>query len=99
MSHYMFQAKPDYSFAYGVEDPETGNAQNHKEIRDGDTVRGEYNLIEPDGTLRTVRYTADSKNGFQATVHYSAGAAPPVPQVSRSPPPPPQHADYGDDRY
>ena len=73
------------------------NAQNHKEIRDGDTVRGEYNVIEPDGTLRTVRYTADAKNGFQATVHYSAGAAPPVPQVSK-PPLPPQRGnnyDYG----
>lgn len=59
------QAKPDYQYAYGVEDPHTGNLQNHKEHRDGDVVRGEYSLVEPDGSIRLVRYTADPKNGFQ----------------------------------
>lgn len=59
------QAKPDYTYAYGVEDPHTGNLQNHKEQRDGDVVRGEYSLVEPDGSVRLVRYTADPKNGFQ----------------------------------
>lgn len=60
-----FQAKPDYQYSYGVEDPHTGNTQNHKETRDGDTVKGEYSLVEADGTVRVVKYTADSKNGFQ----------------------------------
>ncbi|XP_049866469.1 cuticle protein 21-like isoform X2 [Pectinophora gossypiella] len=64
-----YVAKPDYTYAYGVEDPHTGNLQNHKEHRDGDVVRGEYSLVEPDGSVRLVRYTADPKNGFQATVH------------------------------
>ncbi|XP_068630718.1 larval cuticle protein A2B-like [Battus philenor] len=64
-----YVAKPDYHYAYGVEDPHTGNQQNHKEQRDGDVVTGEYSLVEPDGSLRIVRYTADPKNGFQATVH------------------------------
>lgn len=59
------QAKPDYHYAYGVEDPHTGNLQNHKESRDGDVVHGEYSLVEPDGSVRLVRYTADPKNGFQ----------------------------------
>lgn len=59
------QAKPDYTYAYGVEDPHTGNLQNHKEHRDGDVVQGEYSLVEPDGSIRLVRYTADPKNGFQ----------------------------------
>ncbi|CAB3243155.1 unnamed protein product [Arctia plantaginis] len=68
-----YVAKPDYHYAYGVEDPHTGNLQNHKEQRDGDVVRGEYSLVEPDGSVRLVRYTADPKNGFQATVHKSAG--------------------------
>lgn len=61
------QAKPDYHYAYGVEDPLTGNQQNHKEHRDGDVVRGEYSLVEPDGSVRLVRYTADPKNGFQVS--------------------------------
>jgi hypothetical protein len=62
------QAKPDYKFGYGVEDSKTGNKQTHEESRDGDVVRGQYSLIEPDGSLRTVTYTADATNGFQAVV-------------------------------
>ncbi|XP_026328758.1 larval cuticle protein A1A-like [Hyposmocoma kahamanoa] len=68
-----YVAKPDYHYAYGVEDPLTGNLQNHKEHRDGDVVSGEYSLVEPDGSVRVVRYTADPKNGFQATVHKQTG--------------------------
>lgn len=29
---------------------------------------GSYSVVEPDGTLRTVIYTADSINGFNAVV-------------------------------
>ncbi|PSN50756.1 hypothetical protein C0J52_01175, partial [Blattella germanica] len=67
-----YVAKPDYTFSYGVEDPLTGNSQNHKETRDGDVVKGQYTVLDPDGTTRTVTYTADPQNGFQATVHHSA---------------------------
>lgn len=67
----LFQAKPDYSFAYGVEDPLSGNYQNQREERDGDVVRGEYSVVDADGTMRRVTYTADPRNGFQATVHLS----------------------------
>jgi hypothetical protein len=69
---FLLQAKPDYTFSYGVEDPLTGNSQNHKETRDGDVVKGQYTVLDPDGTTRTVTYTADPQNGFQATVHQSA---------------------------
>lgn len=31
-------------------------------------MRGYYSLVEPDGSIRLVEYTADSKNGFQAVV-------------------------------
>lgn len=34
-------------------------------------VKGEYTVIEADGSTRRVVYTADPKNGFQATVHMS----------------------------
>lgn len=54
-----------------MEDPKTGNYQNQKEYRDGDFVKGEYSVVEPDGSIRTVVYSADPKNGFQATVHIS----------------------------
>ena len=59
------QSRPEYAFAYGVEDPQSGNAQSHQEQRDGDKVRGEYKVLEADGSVRTVTYTVDPKNGFQ----------------------------------
>lgn len=73
MSHLsciFSQAKPDYTFSYGVEDPNTGNSQAHYETRDGDVVHGQYSLVEPDGSLRKVTYTADPVNGFQAKVEF-----------------------------
>ncbi|XP_034824569.1 cuticle protein 21-like [Maniola hyperantus] len=74
-----YKAKPDYHYAYGVQDPHSGNQQDHKETREGDVVRGEYSLVEPDGSIRLVRYTADDKNGFQATVHKQPGGKPNAP--------------------
>lgn len=37
-------------------------------------VKGEYSLVEPDGTTRKVTYTADDHNGFNAVVHKSGHA-------------------------
>lgn len=34
-------------------------------------VTGSYSVAEPDGSIRTVEYTADDKNGFKAVVKYS----------------------------
>lgn len=31
-------------------------------------MKGSYSLAEPDGTIRTVHYTADDHNGFNAVV-------------------------------
>ncbi|VVC29059.1 Insect cuticle protein,Chitin-binding type R&R consensus [Cinara cedri] len=59
---------PAYRFEYGVHDPHTGDIKKQYEERDGDTVRGYYSLVEPDGSIRLVEYTADAKNGFQAVV-------------------------------
>lgn len=67
---FIFKAKPDYSFSYGVQDPASGNTQIHKESRDGSAVHGEYRVLQSDGIVRIVRYTADAENGFQATVEY-----------------------------
>lgn len=62
------QSYPAYRFEYGVHDPHTGDIKKQYEERDGDTVRGYYSLVEPDGSVRLVEYTADAKNGFQAVV-------------------------------
>lgn len=62
-------AYPKYSFNYGIKDPHTGDIKSQAEERDGDVVKGQYSLVEPDGSVRTVDYTADDHNGFNAVVH------------------------------
>nr|CAD7457773.1 unnamed protein product [Timema tahoe] len=68
------QAYPAYKFDYAVHDPHTGDIKNQWESRDGDVVKGSYSLVEADGTLRTVDYTADKHNGFNAVVKKSGHA-------------------------
>nr|CAD7413481.1 unnamed protein product [Timema poppensis] len=75
---------PQYSFAYSVNDALTGDSKSQHESRDGDVVHGSYSLVEPDGNIRTVKYTADPINGFNAvvdrqpSVHYAAKAVAPI---------------------
>lgn len=59
---------PQYTYSYDVQDTLSGDSKGHVEERDGDVVRGEYSLIDADGFRRTVTYTADSINGFNAVV-------------------------------
>ncbi|XP_025830567.1 adult-specific cuticular protein ACP-20-like [Agrilus planipennis] len=63
-----YHAPAHYAFDYGVSDHKTGDNKQQHEVRDGDVVKGEYSLHEPDGTIRTVKYTADKHNGFNAVV-------------------------------
>nr|XP_026491662.1 cuticle protein 19-like [Vanessa tameamea] len=58
----------NYEFNYAVNDPSTGDNKAQWETRDGDVVRGAYSLVEPDGNVRIVEYTADSVRGFNAVV-------------------------------
>ncbi|CAH2067454.1 unnamed protein product, partial [Iphiclides podalirius] len=59
----------DYSsFAYDVADPNTGDYKSQVESRVGGTVKGQYSLLDADGTKRIVDYTADDVNGFNAVV-------------------------------
>ncbi|VVC36726.1 Insect cuticle protein,Chitin-binding type R&R consensus [Cinara cedri] len=64
-------ADPSYAFAYQVQDQITGDSKSQEETRNGNFVKGRYSLIEPDGTKRTVDYTADPTNGFNAYVQKS----------------------------
>ena len=53
---------------------------------DGENVYGEYSIVEPDGTLRTVTYTA-GRGGFNAVVNRQVGyatAAPVFVQIGRA---------------
>ncbi|XP_026272365.1 larval cuticle protein A2B-like [Frankliniella occidentalis] len=63
-----YDPHPRYSYSYGVSDPTTGDSKSQSEVRDGDVVKGQYSLVEPDGTRRVVDYVADPINGFNAVV-------------------------------
>lgn len=68
----IFQAPPKYTFKYGVNDYHTGDIKSQHETRDGDVVKGQYSVVEADGSIRTVEYTADKHSGFNAIVHKTA---------------------------
>uniref|UniRef100_A0A1I8NVT2 Uncharacterized protein n=1 Tax=Stomoxys calcitrans TaxID=35570 RepID=A0A1I8NVT2_STOCA len=59
---------PEYAFSYGVKDLHTGDVKSQWESREGDAIKGHYSVLEPDGSIRTVTYTADAKSGFNAIV-------------------------------
>lgn len=63
-----FDPNPQYQFSYDIHDGLTGDAKSQTETRNGDVVKGQYSLIEADGTRRIVDYTADDIHGFNAVV-------------------------------
>ena len=67
-----FDPNPSYNYAYNIHDSLTGDSKSQQESRQGDVVQGSYSLVEPDGSRRTVEYTADPVNGFNAVVHKDA---------------------------
>ncbi|XP_059480073.1 larval cuticle protein A2B-like [Neocloeon triangulifer] len=70
-----FDPNPQYSYSYDIQDALTGDSKGQSETRNGDVVQGSYSLVEPDGTRRTVEYTADPVNGFNAVVHREPAVA------------------------
>lgn len=66
---------PAYSFSYGVADPATGDHKDASETLQNGVVHGSYSLVEPDGHVRKVTYTADKINGFNAVVERTGAAA------------------------
>ncbi|XP_017464691.1 PREDICTED: larval cuticle protein A2B [Rhagoletis zephyria] len=62
------EAPAQYEFSYSVRDDHTGDIKSQTESRQGDVVKGQYSLIDADGYLRTVDYTSDAHNGFNAIV-------------------------------
>ena len=79
------QASPHYEFKYGVHDGHTHDVKEQAEKRVGDKVEGYYSLVEPDGTKRTVHYTADEHTGFNAVVSKSGHAIHPATPVHAAP--------------
>ncbi|KAF6205962.1 hypothetical protein GE061_017186 [Apolygus lucorum] len=81
-----YDPNPQYSYAYDIQDALTGDSKSQHESRNGDVVQGSYSLVEPDGSVRTVEYTADPVNGFNAVVHKSGGVAHAAPVVAHAAP-------------
>lgn len=65
----QYHDTPHYNFAYEVNDAHTGDIKSQHESRRGETVLGQYSLLQPDGVKRTVDYRADEHAGFRATVN------------------------------
>ncbi|XP_068630782.1 putative cyclin-dependent serine/threonine-protein kinase DDB_G0272797/DDB_G0274007 [Battus philenor] len=63
-----YDHNPSYQFGFDVNDDQYTNYQNRKEQRDGDVIKGSYSVVDSDGFVRTVTYTADPKEGFKAEV-------------------------------
>ncbi|XP_022171565.1 cuticle protein-like [Myzus persicae] len=67
-------APTPYNFEYSVNDPHTYDVHSQSEYSDGNGyVKGSYSLVEADGSIRTVEYTADDYNGFNAVVKNEGG--------------------------
>jgi len=62
-----------YNFEYKVADDEAQNYIARQESRDGDTVTGSYNYVNPAGTLVTVNYEAGPE-GFKQETSEQKGA-------------------------
>ncbi|XP_055382580.1 alpha-protein kinase 1 isoform X1 [Condylostylus longicornis] len=80
-----YDTNPSYQFGFDVKDDEFTNYQNRKEVRDGNVITGSYSVVDSDGFIRTVKYTADPKEGFKAEVIRE-----PTDIVIKIPTPPPQ---------
>lgn len=66
---FQYYEDRDYRFNYLVRDDYTYNYQTHDEKKYGDTVTGQYTVLEPNGLLRVVNYIADDY-GFRADVQH-----------------------------
>jgi len=63
----MFDANPQYTYAYQVASDEKQTYISQTENRDGDSVNGEYSFVDANGSLVTVKYTANDQDGYSET--------------------------------
>jgi len=63
-----------HSYNYYVESPNSNNYQTASVVAENGVVSGRYTVVEPNGDLRIVQYTADA-DGFHPTVTYKRGYA------------------------
>merc|ERR1712183_741828 len=78
-------AKPQYTYNYGVADDYSGANYGHSENRDGYKTEGSYTVDLPDGRKQIVKYV-DNGDGLVAEVTYEGEAQ--YPPVDSYPAPP-----------
>ncbi|XP_054265281.1 uncharacterized protein LOC128988100 [Macrosteles quadrilineatus] len=89
------QGPGTYSWGYDIEDASTRNVQFRRERRlPNGTVTGSYGLVEPDGNIKIVHYTADTQ-GYRVVIENSLRGdeshplpTPPGPKWGLNPSPP-----------
>lgn len=71
LTWFIFQDRyaAKYAFGYRVHDAHSGSDYGHEEHRDGDTTKGHYHVLLPDGRLQNVNYEA-GPHGYNAVVTY-----------------------------
>lgn len=60
----LSQPNAQYQFSFDISDDESTNYHNRKEQRDGEKISGSYSVVDSDGFIRTVTYTADPEEVF-----------------------------------
>jgi len=63
----MFDPNPVYTYTYQVSNDKEQTYIAQTESRDEDAVNGEYSYVDPLGNLITVKYTANSADGYSET--------------------------------
>lgn len=49
VKHVEYDEPAQYSYGYDVHDEQTGDIKSHQEKRDGHSVSGRYEVLDPDG--------------------------------------------------
>jgi len=85
-----------YKYQYNISDENSGDIKSHSETRLESTINGMYRFLQPDGCMRTVRYTADD-SGFHPVVTYEpSDCDPALRQVAAPAPDQPSALDNND---
>ena len=87
-------ADGSYEYSYKVEDDYKLNYHNRYEKRTGNTVNGRYSVVDPDGSLRTVEYSASPNTGFVAKVSVEENVVPAIVELYSVP----VRSGYGSNR-
>lgn len=61
-----------YKFGYRITDTVTGMEYGQAEAREGQTTRGHYHVLLPDGRMQHVHYWSDH-TGYHASISYDEG--------------------------